>query len=162
MKSSYALFVISLFIAFFLEHLPMPEMLYWFKPEWVILMVTLFVLFAPTLFSYWLVFPVGLLLDVENSSILGLHCFMLALHVLMVHLIYRRFMLFNVPQQTLVVFVLIFIGQHLSYAVVGLVNAEHTPEISAWIPALSSIIIWPWLSVFVSRLFRNVQLHRSS
>lgn len=160
MQYKHLVFIVALLVGFFLEHLPLPELLYWFKPEWVILIVTLFILFDPNFFGYWLVIPVGILLDVEHASPLGLHCFILALHVLMLHLIYRRFMLFNIIQKSFIICLLIFVGQHISYAAVGLVFK--TPEISAWMPAISSIIVWPWLYVVAFSLFRHIPTRRSN
>lgn len=160
MQYKYLVFILALLVGFFLEHLPLPEILYWFKPEWVILIVTLFILFDPSSFGYWLVIPVGILLDVEHASPIGLHCFMLAVHMLMLHLIYRRLMLFNIVQQSLIICLLVFVSQHASYAVVGLVLT--TPEISAWMPAVSSIMVWPWLYVAAFSLFRHMPTRRSN
>ena len=55
---------IMLFVAFVLEHLPLPEVLYLFQPAWVMLVVTAMVLFAPNIFGLLLALPVGLMLDV--------------------------------------------------------------------------------------------------
>lgn len=160
MQYKYLVFIIALLIGLFLEHLPLPEILYWFRPEWVILIVTLFILFEPHSFGYWLVLPVGILLDIEHASTFGLYSFMLALHMLMLHLIYRRLMLFNIVQQSLIICLLIFIGQHVSYAVVGLLI--DTPKISAWMPAVSSVMVWPWLYVAAFKLFRNIKTSHSA
>ena len=46
--------LMMLFLAFMLEHLPMPELISWFQPAWVMLIVTVMVLFAPSAFGLWL------------------------------------------------------------------------------------------------------------
>lgn len=160
MKPSVVFALVGLFIAFFLEHLPLPELLYWFKPEWVVLFVIMLIVLEPFKYAYGLVLPIGLLLDVEHSSVFGLHCFMLTLYVLLVQLMYRRFVVLHVIQQTVVIFFMVFIVQYVSYTLVDVFAP--TPDISAWIPALSSAIVWPWLSVTSFWLFRQQSIKASS
>ncbi len=160
MKVNFVFLLLGLFIAFFLEHIPVPDLLYWFRPQWIALFVIILVLLKPFTYTYWLVLPVGLLADVEHGSVLGLHCFMLTLYILIIHVIYRRFMLLQLLQQTLVIFVIVIVVQSVSYAIVGLFT--HTPDVIAWIPALSSAFVWPWLSVMSFWLFRQQSIKAAS
>ena len=73
--------LIMLFLAFVLEHIPVPDMLSWFTPSWVMLVITAMVMFAPAAFGLWIAVPLGLMLDVEHGSLLGLHVLLVGLHV---------------------------------------------------------------------------------
>ncbi|MDK2778551.1 MAG: rod shape-determining protein MreD [Pseudomonadota bacterium] len=133
----------GLFLAFVLEHLPMPDILLWLQPSWVLLAVTLMVLSAPATFGLWLALPLGLLLDVEHHSLLGTHILTLVVHIGLLQLLYRRMVMFNFLQQTGVVFVLVMVQQLLIYWGVALVS-ENVAPVTLWGPALTSALVWPW------------------
>lgn len=134
----------GMFLAFVLEHMPMPDILLWLQPAWVLLLVTLLVLHAPHTFGLWLALPLGLMLDVEHNSLLGMHVLTLAVHIFVLQLLYRRMAMFNFMQQTAVVFLLVVLQQLLSYWAIALVSENMVP-VSLWTPALTSALVWPWV-----------------
>ena len=129
--------LVTLFIAFVLEHMPMPEILLWLQPSWVLLVATLLVLNAPSTFGLWLALPLGLMLDVEHHTLLGTHILSMSLHIFILQILYRRMMMFNFLQQTGVIFLLVGVQQLLVYWSVALVSEQVTP-VSLWTPALTS------------------------
>jgi rod shape-determining protein MreD len=140
----YSLFLI--FMGFTLEHLPLPSFLDWFQPAWVMLTVITLVFFAPHVFGFWLAIPVGLLLDVEHGTLLGLHIILVAVLILLVQLFYRRMYMFNVLQQALVLFLLIVVTEILSYWSMTIISNDVRP-VMIWTPALTSAVMWPWVYV---------------
>ncbi|WP_430461369.1 rod shape-determining protein MreD [Thalassolituus sp. LLYu03] len=142
---SFILVATALFLAFMFEHLPMPDVLLWLQPSWVLLIITLLVLQAPSVFGLWVALPFGLMLDVEHHSLLGTHIVTLAVHVFLLQILYRRMMMFHFLQQTGVVFLLVAIQQLLMYWSVALVSENMAP-IALWGPALTSALVWPWVS----------------
>ncbi|MAD45651.1 MAG: rod shape-determining protein MreD [Oceanospirillaceae bacterium] len=136
--------LVTLFIAFVLEHMPMPEILLWLQPSWVLLVATLLVLNAPSTFGLWLALPLGLMLDVEHHTLLGTHILSMSLHIFILQILYRRMMMFNFLQQTGVIFLLVGVQQLLVYWSVALVSEQVTP-VSLWTPALTSALVWPWV-----------------
>lgn len=144
MVRAFILAATGLFLAFMLEHLPMPDILSWLQPSWVLLMLTLMVLRSPVTFGLWMAVPFGLMLDVEHHSLLGTHVVTLAVHIFLLQVLYRRMMMFHFIQQTGVVFVLVVIQQLLMYWSVALVSENMTP-VMIWSPALTSALVWPWV-----------------
>ncbi|UTW48096.1 rod shape-determining protein MreD [Bacterioplanoides sp. SCSIO 12839] len=148
-------FASTLFLAFVLERLPMPEILSWLQPAWVILAVTILVLRAPTLFGLWLAIPLGLMLDAERGSYLGLHILIIALHIYLLQVLYKRIVMFNFIQQMAVVFLLVVLQQMLTYWVLSVLTNSTRP-VDLWLPALTSAMMWPWVYALVSTAMRKV------
>ncbi len=72
--------LLLVFAGFVLEHLPMPDLLSWLQPLWLLLLISILVLHAPHQFGLWLAIPLGLMLDVENHQLLGLNVLTLGVH----------------------------------------------------------------------------------
>ena len=148
--------LVTLFLAFVMEHMPMPDILLWLQPSWVLLVVTLLVLNAPSTFGIWLALPLGLMLDVEHDTLIGTHILTMAVHIFVLQVLYRRMMMFNFLQQTGVVFLLIGVQQLLIYWSSAVVSDQVTP-VTLWTPALTSALLWPW--VYALGLFVKVRLN---
>lgn len=148
----------TLFFAFVLEHLPMPDMLSWLQPAWVVLAVTILVLHEPKIFGLWLALPLGLMLDAEHGSFLGLHILTLAVHIYLLQILYKRISMFNFVQQMAVVFLLVALQQLLSFWVLSLLTDSVRP-IDLWTPALTSALVWPWVYALVHIAMRKIRHH---
>ena len=148
--------LIMLFLAFVLEHLPLPEVISWFQPSWVILVITAVVLYAPTAFGLWISIPVGLMLDVEHGSLLGLHVLLIALHVYLLQLLYRRMYLFNVLQQAGVIFLMVMAEQILHYWAVAVLREDATPVLLFEV-AITTAVLWPWMYAIGYRSLRRLE-----
>lgn len=145
------------FIAFTLEHLPLPEILFWFQPNWVLLLVTLLVLQAPKRFGFWVAVPLGLMLDVEQATLLGLHVALLAIHIALLQALHRRLTRYHTIQQAGVVFLLVVLHQMLSYWLTWFVQGYSVPVV-IWTPALVSAFLWLWLSGLAVAVRRGLHL----
>lgn len=146
----------TLFFAFILEHIPMPEILSWLQPAWLLLAITILVLRVPNLFSLWLAIPLGLMLDAENGSFLGLHILTLAVHIYLLQRLYKRVSVFNVAQQMAVVFMLVTLHQLLSFWTLSVLTDE-ARLVDTWTPALTSALMWPWVYALVSIAMRQTR-----
>jgi rod shape-determining protein MreD len=148
--------MIMLFVAFVLEHLPLPAMVDWFQPAWVMLVVTAAVLAAPSVFGVWLAIPLGLMLDVEKGTLLGLHVLLVAMHVYLLQLLYRRMYLFNVLQQAAVLFLMVLAEQICHYWSLAVMREDATP-IMLLAPALTTAVLWPWVYVIGYRSLQRME-----
>ena len=148
--------MIMLFVAFVLEHLPLPAMVDWFQPALVMLVVTAAVLAAPSVFGVWLAIPLGLMLDVEKGTLLGLHVLLVAMHVYLLQLLYRRMYLFNVLQQAAVLFLMVLAEQIIHYWSLAVMREDATP-IMLLAPALTTAVLWPWVYVIGYRSLQRME-----
>lgn len=133
-----------LFLAYVMEHLPMPGLLSWLQPAWVLLVLTALIMHSPSTFTLWLAIPLGLLLDIEHSSYLGLHVAALSIHIYVLQLLYRRIAVFNFLQVLIIVALLIALHQlFMVWAVIALTdNSQPLPMIQT---TLTSALLWPWI-----------------
>ncbi len=147
----------SLFLAFVLEHLPMPELLIWLQPPWMLLLVTILVLHAPHRFGLWLAIPVGLMMDVENHQLLGLNVLLLGVHIVVLQLFLRRLEMFHFLQLTAVVALLVVLHQVMTFWAIALVSENQAPVL-VWQPALVSALVWPWLYAITYMAMKRLNL----
>lgn len=145
-----------IFVGFVLEYLPLPDIMSWFRPSWITLIVTVFVLRFPNIFGLWLALPLGLMLDVESGSLLGVHVILIVLHIAFLQFLYRRFYLFNIFQQCAVIMLLILGEQIVHFWVVSSMDSNaHTVSLLA--PALATAFMWPWMYVIFYKTLERVQ-----
>lgn len=135
--------LILLGIGFFLEHLPMPEIISWFQPPWVLLLVTLLVLHSPHKAGVWLALPIGLLLDVEHHQLLGFHVFTITVYITLLQAFSRQLQRFNDLLLALVVIALVAVHQLVGNFGLWLVSSD--AYVPLWQPVLGAALIWVWL-----------------
>lgn len=133
---------------FLLEHLPMPSLLSWFHPPWMLLIVTLLVLHAPHWFGVWLALPIGLLLDVEHHQLLGLNVLTLTIHISLLRAFYYRMQHFNNVLLTVIVIVLVIIHQLVGSMALWVMDTN--TYLPVWQPALGTALVWLWLRALFS------------
>lgn len=155
LRESIFLFV-SLCMAFILQYLPLSDFMSWFVPQWVLMVFIFWQMQRPTLINFGWIWPIGLLLDAQNANFLGTSVVGLAGILYFLQLIYQRLKVFNVAQQTLVVFLLICSFQLVTYWSVIVVDDLSKP-LSLWLPALVSALVWPWLFLLLSSMSQKLR-----
>lgn len=145
----------AFFVAFVFEHLPMPDLLSWLQPQWALLAVTLLVLNAPKVYGLWLAVPAGLMMDAEAGSLLGLHVITFSIHIFLVQVFIRRLDGFNLVQQMLMVLILALAHQLALFWVSQMMQAYPKP-IDIWGPALTSMLVWPWVYAITQLTIRKL------
>ena len=132
-----------LYVGFTLEHLPLPELLNWFQPPWIVLIVSCLVLLAPQYFGLWLSIPVGLLLDVEHQQALGTHTVALAVYITLLLSVLRKLSSASQFLSYLVIPAFVLVYQLVICGLAWAFSSSVLPQ--WWQPVLSSFIVWPWL-----------------
>lgn len=155
LRESIFLFV-SLCMAFILQYLPLSDFMSWFVPQWVLMVFIFWQMQRPTLINFGWIWPIGLLLDAQNANFLGTSVVGLAGILYFLQLIYQRLKVFNVAQQTLVIFLLICSFQLVTYWSVIVVDDLSKP-LSLWLPALVSALVWPWLFLLLSSMSQKLR-----
>lgn len=141
---------LSLFLAFVLAVLPLPQGLSYWRPELVTIVLVFWVLNAPNIVGIWFAFFVGLLLDVLFASTFGVHTLVLSLVAWMARLSWRWVAVFSVWQTSGLVLGLVLASLVVKRVLLGLVAV---PPDSAlyWLPALTSALVWPSVMVSLRR-----------
>ncbi|WP_207061328.1 rod shape-determining protein MreD [Motiliproteus sp. SC1-56] len=145
--------LLSFLFALMLSALPMPELFVWARPEWVGLTLIYWALALPHRVGPWYGWVIGLLLDILQGSLLGIHAFSLALMAFIVIKLHRRMRMFPLPQQALLVLVLVGIHQILLQWAQELAGTG-SDSLAFLLPALVSAVLWPWVFVVLRGLRR--------
>ena len=150
----FGTFIISLF----LSQLPLPDLLRWARPEWVLLFLVYWVMRAPSRVGLFYAFGLGLLLDLAHGGVTGLNALSLTLVAFLAQLLYRRMRMFPLPQQGIIIALLTGLNQLLHYWMQGLTGTHGDSLLFLW-PAVFSGLFWPLVFLFLDRLARTFDLN---
>ena len=140
-------------VGFILSALPLPETIIDWRPCWLAMLLIYWCMALPErvgILSAWLL---GLLFDVQQSFILGQHALGFIFLAYVVIKNHKRMRVYPLLQQSLVVCLYLLIFQAIMLLVM-LLSGTITYTWLYWVPAFTSMLIWPWLFIFM-RDFRR-------
>ncbi|QFS87840.1 MULTISPECIES: rod shape-determining protein MreD [unclassified Marinobacter] len=152
---SYPLFFVTVVLALVLSISLFPVGWFEFRPEWLGLVVFYWTFRAPAQFGILMAWCLGLLLDVLEATPLGTNALGMALIAFLVLTIHQRLRMYPLPQQCLMVFLLLGINQMLVHFIKQLLGADMAGFSYLW-PALTSAVAWPFVSGLLDRLNRKL------
>lgn len=153
---NYLFLIFSIAAGFVMQYFPLSELMRWFVPEWVLLVFIFWQLQIPTLINFWWVWPLGLLLDVQQNTPLGTSVLGFAIVLYALQMMYQRLRVFNVAQQAGVVFLLVCCYKLTTYWAILVIDDIHKP-LSLWMPALVSVLVWPWMYLLMSSTYQKLR-----
>ncbi len=127
-----------------LSQMPLPDMLVWARPEWVVLILIYWVMALPHRVGMGSAFVLGVVLDVVRGSVLGLSALSLTLIAFLVLMLYKRLRMFPLWQQSLMVLVLVGINQLLFHWMQSMTGTTGN-SLLFLLPSVVSALVWPWL-----------------
>ena len=145
---------ISLLIAFLLTALPLPHWADDWRPAWVAMVLIYWCMALPERIGIGIAWCLGLLLDVQQGALLGQNALGLALIAYFVIQIHKRFRLFPLVQQSCLVGFIIIFYLLISSWVTGIMGIPPKTW-TYWMPAISSMVLWPWLFVILRDIRRQ-------
>lgn len=143
---------ISFLVAFLLATVPLPEWIDAWRPAWVVLVFTYWCMALPDRINIGTGWLVGLLLDVQQGTLLGQNALSMVLIAYFVMYMHKRLRVFPLLQQSLLVGLMVVCQLFLALWIMGMIGTIYHVW-SYWLPAVSSMILWPWLF----RILRNVR-----
>ena len=152
---SYPLFAVSVILALVLSISLFPVDWFEFRPEWLGLMVFYWTFRAPAQSGVLLAWCLGLLLDVLEATPLGVNAAGMAVIAFLVLAMHQRLRMYPVPQQCLVVFLIIGVNQMLVHFLKQLLGADSPGFAYLW-PALTSALAWPFVAAVLDNLNRKL------
>ncbi|WP_152207669.1 rod shape-determining protein MreD [Marinobacter changyiensis] len=152
---SYPVFGFSIILSLVLSVSLFPVDYFELRPEWLGLMVFYWTFRAPAQFGILLAWCLGLLLDVLEATPLGVNALAMGLIAFLVLTVHQRLRMFPMPQQCLMVFLLLGINQMLVHFIKQTLGADNTGFEYLW-PALTGALIWPVLCVLLDNLNRKL------
>ena len=152
------LLTLALAMVLGIVHLPetWPQWLGWLRPAWVSLVIFYWVMELPHRIGLIAAWVIGLFVDVLQADPLGLNGALLAAITYVAWRFYERLRMYSVLQQGVVVFVLVLSSELLRMLVQDMIYDRGI----GWgplLPALVSLLLWPFLSIALTRL--RLQFH---
>lgn len=156
--SSVGLIFLSLFIAFLLMILPLPNWMQNFQPEFVLIVTLFWVLNMPHRIGIGMAWIIGLIFDGMQGTLLGENALCFAILAYFMYKIHHRFKLLSAPFQLISIFILILFNQFIIFWIQGLQG--HTLSFSWFFgSALITTLFWPWISMLLSNTMKRYHLN---
>lgn len=154
MSSNFKVASLTIFVAFMLTIMPLPEWAIEFRPDWVTLVLIYWAMALPARAGVSIAWLAGLMLDVSHGAILGQNALGLVLVIYIVHIQHQRLRVASLIQQAIVIFFLLLLKQLIVLWVSGI--AGHAPD--TWLffmPCASGALLWPWIYIIMRDVRRK-------
>jgi len=148
-----ATFVVALILA----ATPMPEWARYWRPEWVALALIYWCMALPQRVGVGIGWLLGLLEDVIKGALLGQHAIGMAIIAFIVVRTHQRIRVFPFVQQAIIVFFLISLSRLLVLWVKGVIG-QAPGSFSYLLPALTSMLLWPWVYIILRDIRRRYKV----
>jgi rod shape-determining protein MreD len=142
-------------VALLLTLLPLPNWAETLRPAWVELVLIYWAMSLPASVGLFTAFVFGLIVDIALGSLLGQHALGLSLVVYIVLKNHQRLRLYPLIQQGVIIMLMLMIEQLLYLWIYGISNRAPGNTFVHFIPAVTSMILWPWLFVLMRDLRRR-------
>ncbi|MFT5133794.1 MAG: rod shape-determining protein MreD [Gammaproteobacteria bacterium] len=146
--------VVSFIIAIMLTAMPLPEWVVNWRPAWVAMVLIYWCMALPDRVGIGIGWLLGLLLDVQQGTVLGQHALGLAVIAYITIMSYQRIRVFPLAQQALIVCFYLLLVQFFNLWVRGIMGIP-SQHWSFWLPAVTSMFLWPWLFIILRDIRRR-------
>ena len=152
-----AWFVFIVLIGFILTILPLPEVVAWMRPQWVLLILLFWAISMPDYAGIGSAFIIGILMDLLTGTVLGQHAMFYCFFVYLALKFNQQVRSYPMVQQMVFVGIItlfILIVQYFIQSFIGIKSISW----SYWVPILSNSILWPWLCLLLQELTEHIEL----
>lgn len=152
-----SIIILSFIAAFMLTAMPLPDWAQAWRPVWPAMVLIYWCMALPDRFGIAIAWCIGLLLDVQQGTLLGQNALGFVLVAFVTLASYQRLRVCSLAKQALVVAsVLLF------YLLISLwirAMAGYPPQQwNYWMPAVTSMLLWPWLFIVLRDLRRKYRI----
>ncbi len=144
---------ITLFFAYVLAVVPLPDWLEPARPAWVPLVFLYWVIALPHRIGVMVGWTLGLFLDVVTGVVLGQNAMAMAIIAYIAYLLHLRIRVFPVWQQCLSILVIVGIYQLVTLLIQRSVSIMPW-TMSYWLSSLVSALVWPWMKLLLRQVGR--------
>ncbi len=144
------LIITSLLIAMVMSLFPMPDSWQAWRPSWLMLVLSYWVIALPERVGLLWAFICGLLMDALLNTSLGLHGFALAITTFILQILYKRIRLFPHWKQGLSIAVISSVYIAITFWLVKLTGKSQ--DSIAWQAILINGVLWPWIYLVLKQL----------
>lgn len=149
--------LVSIIVALMLTMLPLPHWAVHLRPEWLSMLVVYWCLHLPERFGVGYAWIAGLFLDIVNGAVLGQYAMALSLIAYFTLSLHQRLRVYPPIQQAIIVMLLLMFQQLVVVWIRGFMG-QSADSLYYWLPPITSMLIWPWLALFVRELQRKYRV----
>jgi rod shape-determining protein MreD len=143
--------VVSLLLTLF----PLPNWADVLRPAWVQLVLIYWAMTLPGSVGLFTSFIFGLIMDIALGSLLGQHGLGLSLVAYIILKNHQRLRLYPLVQQGVIIMFILMFEQLLHLWIYGITNRAPQNALVHFIPAITSMIVWPWLFILMRDIRRR-------
>jgi len=144
----------SLILAFMLTAMPLPEWAVNWRPAWVAMVLIYWSMALPDRVGIGIGWLLGLLLDVQQGTVLGQNALGLAVIAYITLRSHQRIRVFPLVQQAILVCCYVLLFKLLVLWIKGMMGLP-PQHWTFWMPALTSMLLWPWLFIVLRDVRRR-------
>lgn len=149
-----SIIVISFIVAIMLTAMPLPEWAINWRPAWVAMVLIYWCMALPHRVGIGVGWFLGILLDVLQGTLLGQNAIGLTILAFLTLKSHQRVRMYPLVQQALVICLFVLVYQLLSLWVRGIMGVPPRSW-TYWMPAFTSMVLWPWLFIILRDLRRR-------
>lgn len=157
LRLNYWVIYLSLIVGLILMIMPLPESVQIYRPHWVAIILIYWSMAMPKRVGLWTAFITGILVDVSQGTLLGQHAMGLVIIIFINQNFYQRIRVLAPVQQTLYVFLLLFINQIIAVWIEGILGRP-TPLFAFLGAPVIGMLIWPWAFIILRDFRRKAHL----
>lgn len=146
--------VFSFVIAMMLMAMPLPEWAICWRPSWVAIVLIYWCMALPDRVGIGIGWVLGLLLDVQQGTVLGQNALGLAIIAYITLISFQRMRMYPLTQQAVLVCLYLLLYELISLWIRSIMGAP-PDNWTYWMPAFSSMLLWPWLFIVLRDLRRK-------
>lgn len=149
--------IASFVIAIMLTALPLPEWAVNWRPAWVAIVLIYWCMAIPDRVGIVVAWVLGLLLDVMHSNVLGQNALGLVLIAFITLNSYQRMRVFPLAQQAVLVCFYLLLYELIMFWITSYTGSR-TGDWTYWMPAFTSMLLWPWLFIVLRDIRRKYHI----
>lgn len=158
MHNGGGVIITSFIVAYMLTAMPLPDWAVNWRPAWVTVVLIYWCLALPERVGIGIAWLAGVILDVQQGTVFGQHAIALTIIAYIVIKSHQRVRVFPLAQQAMLICILLLFSQLLTLWIRALMGfpPQHW---SYWMPALTSMVLWPWLFIILRDVRRKFQVY---
>lgn len=146
----------TLLLAFCLSVTPLPDWAMLARPELPIMVLAYWIMAMPERYGVWTAMWVGVFQDALSGNYLGVHAFSYAIAAAVIVMSYQQLRMYGAWKQAIAIGFLLCVIQWVELFLKGLLMPMQYSMAHILLPAISAILVWPWLMLFLRDLRRKL------
>jgi len=149
--------VLSFIVAFMLMAMPLPDWAQPWRPMWPAMVLVYWCMALPERVGIGVAWCIGLLLDVQQGTLLGQNALCFSLVAFITLAMHQRLRVCSLVKQAIVVASILLLFLMISLWIRSMTGYP-PQQWTYWMPTVTSMLLWPWLFIVLRDLRRKYKV----